>query len=178
MGTSTKYFVAHSPSSGACRVHVRADPAAQLQISIRRLPADLPRLELHAARVDASVSNRGVELVQLRVMERNGTAVKLERLAWERSTRGTNRDDSKGYVSPVLREAEIEQLFGATIVPASGSLTSGDLQLGPEMHADEPIMFKITARDAAGRVISAWCPLHPARRSVEQTAAGSEPIAR
>jgi hypothetical protein len=165
VGTSTKYFVAHSASATATRVNIRSTPDSQLQVTVRRLPRNLARLEVAAAPVQSSDAGPGAMSVRVQVKECNGVAVTLERLAWERSTSGTNRDADRGYCSAVLNEQQIEDLFGSSVVPASGQIVAEGLDLRSAAPTSEPLMIKVTGRDAAGHALSAWCPLP--RRPVE-----------
>jgi hypothetical protein len=172
VGTSSKYIIAHSPNSPATRVTIRAASGADLQVSVRRLPQHMARLEIHASRSEGSPA------IELQVRECNGIPVRLKRMAWERSTRGTNRDADQGYCSPVLREPEIEQLFGSSEIPASGRLETSQFELQSHAAAYDPLLLKIMAEDESGHVISAWCALPPARRTVEQTAINDVPSTR
>jgi hypothetical protein len=177
VGTSTKYLIAHSPGDTAARLRIQSIPEAQLQVSLRQLPQNMARLELRATRADPT-ADASSGAIRLEVKECNGVAVKLERLAWERSTRGTNRDADRGYCSPVFGVNQIEKLFGSAAVPPSGSLRAEQVDVSPITPGEGPIVLKITGRDATGHAVSAWYPLQLAPTFRERTASNAEPVNR
>jgi hypothetical protein len=156
-GTSSKYFLAHSAGAAPTRVCVETDTDAKLQVSVRRLPAALARLELKvtpAARPDAD----GSIPAHIELIEHNGAPVQLEHLAWECSASGSNRDGARGFCSKILGAEELATHFGSTTLPASGSLTASNLRIHSH-SSSEPLTLKVTGRDAAGHAVSAWCSI-------------------
>jgi hypothetical protein len=171
VGTSTKYLVAHSARSGASRVRVESAADAKLQVSIRPLPQRMARLEINAVAANSSSADSSSDAIHLQIKECNGIAVNLESMAWERSTRGTNRDADRGYCSPVFCCQHIEKVFGSKLVPASGSLRAEQMDLRIMAAAgEEPILLKVIGRDASGHSISAWFPLQRKILRMDQTA--------
>jgi hypothetical protein len=177
VGTSTKYLIAHSSAGPAARLRIQSLPESQLQVSIRPLPQNLARLELAATPADSSSAN-GLGVIRIHIKECNGVAVNLQQMAWERSTRGTNRDADRGYCSPVLGAAEIERLFGTTVVPPSGSLNAQQVDIRTTSRGEAPLLLKITGRDASGHVLSAWHPLQLDWTNLERTASNAETVNR
>jgi hypothetical protein len=158
VGTSTKYLIAHSSQGKGTRVRVTAPPESVLQVSVRRLPSSLPRLELKATRVAAAASAEG-PCFHVQLSEHNGAAVTLTDLAWERVLKGSNREIYRGAGHKSYSAVELAELFGATRLPACGSLDCSRLSLGPGSSSDEVYVLRISGRDDAGRAVSGWCTI-------------------
>lgn len=170
-GTSTKYCIAHSPPAAGSRVSVMADPDAQLQLSVRRLPASLARLKLDATRNEPSAADAGSVSLQVQLSEHNGSAVTLEHLAWERLTPGSNNEHDRGPCSRIMGAGEIEELFGTTRLDAFGCLAAPRLAIEPPAASRETLVLKALARDDSGHALTAWCTLGPPRDRPPQLAA-------
>lgn len=174
-GTSTKYLVAHSPVGTGTHVRIATDPEAKLQVSVRRLPPTLARLEMKATPNRPSATDSGTNSFQVQLTEHNGTPVQLAQLAWERSAGGSNRDGSRGFCGKILTAKEIENLFGSTTVPASGRLTVSNFQIELPSSSGDPLVLKIAGRDAAGHAVSAWCTMQDEASRTDRTAQGGAP---
>lgn len=174
VGTSTKYFIAHSPRAEGSRVRVVAHGDAKLQVTVCRLPANLPRLELKASRVKASGPDDGSAHFRLRLTEHNGSPVTLEHLAWERSAQGTNRSAHHGCCGRILSRDDIAELFGSATVTASGTLVAANLKIESFGAADLASVLKVSGRDAAGHAVSAWCSLDHRQLELDRTASNEK----
>ncbi len=158
-GTSTKYFIAHSPAQPGTRVRVSASPDAALQVSIRALPDSLARLELKATRVESSVADDGLPCFQVQLVEHNGTPVTIERVAWERIMDGSNRETHRGAGFASLSANEVKDLFETNVVPAGGTINCPRLKLDAISPSDDRLVLKISGRDSAGNAAAAWCTI-------------------
>jgi hypothetical protein len=146
--TGVGYVLLHSPGGPRSQVVVATDPQAALQVSLVRLPAGLPRLELRGER-DAK------GMVRLAVTACNA-AVRLEAAAWERPvTREEARGDSS-HEPGKSSEDSVRGWFGGM------QLNTGETRRSEPLPVpSQDVVFKVVGVDAAGRRVSAWSRCGP-----------------
>ncbi len=169
-GTSTKYFIAHSPVAEASEIRVVADPKARLQVTMYRLPQTAARLTMHVATRPASASSAVTATYDVTFTEHAGSAVSLEYISWECSATGSNHHSSHGHSGRPFAPADIERLAGSADVSAGGSLVIAGLSVGPHATDGGSLIFKAGGRDRAGHRISTWHTLELAPAAVAETA--------
>lgn len=146
-GTAPLYLQLHSPGGPCTRVTVTGNAGQPLQVTLLRLPADLPRLNLTCE--PTGVANR----VRL-TLTAHGGAVRLESACWERLTPRERRAEDTSYrVEGADRTAAA--LFGRTEIVPGVTQRSGILEL-PSSLATEEVIFKVTGRDERGRLVSTF----------------------
>jgi hypothetical protein len=167
MGTSTQYLRVHSPGAPATRVRIEADPNAQLQVSVVRLPDSLARLTARAEYRPSGSPQTGAgdnsRTVHLAVTLENDTPVTLKYLAWERRQPGTNREANRGACGEIWDSERIAQAFGTCRVPRRGEPLAAELQLDAAAWAEHELVFKLVGIDGNGYAVSAWAILGLAR---------------
>ncbi len=159
-GTTSRYFVISSSEVGPRRIHIAASLGSRLQVTLVRLPDDLPRLHLEAVPTDHGKW-------KLALSESSGIPLELSHVAWESPDhRG---GDSKW--SPECFEADdLMTMFDDARVPAGGELVG--LPLDRPGRSREPITVRVVARDAQGRRVTAWATLDPGEARVNVADAG------
>jgi hypothetical protein len=140
-GTSSAYVLLHSPAETGTRLLVTADPAAELQVCLFRLPANSPRLKL---RVIPKPNGRQV---QLELTAYDGD-VTVTGAAWERLVPTDNRPIDTSFRA----EATGVDWFG------DPHLATGDVRVSKrlELPRDGAVVIKVSARDSEGRPVAAW----------------------
>lgn len=156
-GTTSRYFVVSANGNGARRIHIAAELGSQLQVTLVRLPDELPRLRLETLPTD-----RGKW--KLALSESSGTPLELCHVAWE------DLGDSPVSAAPqCLADDELSNMFDDVCVPGGGELIGRELE-GPR-HPGQPVSVRVVARDPQGRRVTAWATLKPEAR-VEVADAG------
>jgi hypothetical protein len=130
-----------------CRVEVQADVGTQLQLSLIRLPADLPRLGL---RVEENAE--GACVLRLRALD---AAVWLEEAAWERSVPGSDGRAPTSWAAGKPAGQSAQEWFGQAPLRPGETRTSIPVEL-PAGRGAGPVLFKVTGRDALGRRVTGW----------------------
>ncbi len=174
VGTSTKYWLACAASAAGMRVRVLADPAADLQVTVRRLPANLPRLVMHARLVPSSQPADTPRRFRVELSEADGVPANLEHLAWERLEPGSNKETDRGCSSGVLDAHDLREAFGRTRLEPDRPHVSAEFELDPGTPRDPSIVIKLAARDDAGHSVTAWCTLDLSRHAEPARIANAE----
>ncbi len=159
-GTTSRYFVVSSGEDGPRRIHIAAELGSRLQITLVRLPDELPRLHLKTIRTD-----RGKW--KLALSESNGIPLELSHVAWE------NPDDRAGDFqrSPeCFAGDELTTMFGDACVPGGGELIGQPLN--SPGRSNKPVTVRVVARDSRGRRVTAWATLDPETARVDVADAG------
>lgn len=142
-GTAAAYVLLHSPDGPRSRVTVEAEAGADLQVSLIQLPADLPRLTLHVATARAGS-------FVLALTAHHGD-VTLEDAAWERAEPTSRRLEDSSYRPDAVAGAQAREWFGNAELKAGATRTSRAIELPAGRW-----VFKVLARDAAGRPVAVW----------------------
>jgi hypothetical protein len=142
-GTAAAYVVLHSPGTGRSRITIQADAAADLQVTLLPLPADLPRLSMTAEKLRAGE-------YRLVVTAHDGD-VTLEDAAWEVASSSGHAADTNFRADAVPGET-VRAWFDAVKVEAGSTKVSRTIELPP---TGNPVFFKLCGRDAAGRKVTA-----------------------
>jgi hypothetical protein len=131
-GTAVAFFLLHSPGGTHARVHVDSD--GPVQMTLVRIPADLPRLSLRWVDVNGGP---GVQ-----VTAHHG-AVRLRGIAW---------DDASG---PRRQSMNLKDFFERDRLAAGTSIVSG---AGRAILRDgsSGTLCKVLGEDAQGRPVAAW----------------------
>ncbi len=148
-GTSVAYVLLHSPASDHSRVSVTTEPAADLQVSLFRLPEQTGRLSLRCER------GSGTGSLQLVLTAHDG-AVRLEEAAWERLVPNGNHPEDTSYRTAQPPGQTVRAWFGDPYLKAEKTRTSVAIPL-PQL--DGPgilVIFKVAATDTAGHRLAAW----------------------
>lgn len=148
-GTTSRYFVVSAREPGAKRIDINAELGAQLQVSLIRLPNELPRLHL-----ETLPTAHGQW--KLALSESSGTPLELCHVAWE------DLDDSNGHShwSPqCLADDELSNMFDDACVPGGGELVGRPLDA--PSFSGKPVTVRVVARDPQGRRVTAWATLQP-----------------
>jgi hypothetical protein len=144
--TSVAHLLLHSPDSARARLLVTADPAAQLQVTLVRLPRRMGRLSLH---VQAG-ERPGTCVVTVTAHD---APVTLAEAVWEREVPAADRPEDTSYRTGTPAGQTARAWFGEPHMQPGESRTSPSLVL-PD--ATGPFVFKVTAIDATGHRLTAW----------------------
>ncbi len=151
-GTASRYLIVTGASAAAVEIAVEGPAEAELQVTAVRLPDDLPRLDWS---VQVEWGRDGRAVARASIQERDGQAVTLESVDWERldppaDARLARRDHGR-----IGRES-LAQALGATTVPAGGPLVARPFVLEGLGPGDGPLLLTLTGRDRRGRRVVAW----------------------
>jgi hypothetical protein len=149
-GTAVGYVLLHSPASARAQLTVAADPKADLQVSLVRLPRPLARLELNH-HVDA---NGGIRLT----LKVHHAAVHLDDALWERLVTQENTDGDTSYSCKTSGDG-VRQWFGDARWSAGETRPSAVIRLPVGVRLED-VVFKVTGVDEAGYRVSGWHSLH------------------
>src|SRR5262249_52197297 len=141
-GTSAAYWLLHSPRGNRCRLEVVGPADAELQVTLVRLPADAGRLSLRCEPADGGG--------RLRV-QAHDRAMTLTGAAWGRLA-------PSGPQEPAAAAAA-RDWFAAVELAAGQETQSRPLKV----DNSGPVVFKVSAVDAAGRRLAAWAVLAEGR---------------
>jgi hypothetical protein len=141
-GTSAGYFLLHSPEGSRSRVTITADAAADLQVTLIRLPRPMARLTLHWDK------NRLILTV-------HDAAVTLDSVAWERLPVIINHAADTSYRVEQSMDASIRAWFGDPHLKAGETRHGNAINIPSGESVGQSVIFKVTATDATGRRIAA-----------------------
>jgi hypothetical protein len=144
-GTAAGYVLLHTPAGTRTRLTVTADPKAELQVSVVRLPRLLARLELRGAAAEG-----GIRLT----LTAHHAAVRLEEVLWERAVTHEEPAGDSSY-TPDAPGDGVRRWFGAAGLKAGETRTSAVIRLPAGVRAEE-VVFRVTGVDDAGHGVSAW----------------------
>jgi hypothetical protein len=169
-GTSSHYVVVEGSPTGAVAVEVLGPPEAELQVTAVTLPVDMARIDLS---VRTTSGADGTSRIQVRIGERQGTAVRLSALAWEPLIPAANPHTA------LFRRGGLDMLgvasaFGTSALPASGALHSRPIPLSGVSRAEGPLIVKVIGTDARGRRIAAWAEIPQRPPADDEPAAGED----
>lgn len=142
-GTSAAYMLLHSLPDQPVKISVSAEPQAELQVTLIPLPEAAARLSLQVRAESA-----GCRLL----LTAHTADVTLEAVAWEKLTPGERRADDTSY-RPETATATVRAWFGDPQLQAGQTRISEPIELPP---GREPVVFKVSALDGAGRRVFAW----------------------
>jgi hypothetical protein len=151
-GTSSAYFLLHSPAGERSRLTVVADAGAALQVSLLRLPPAMARLEL---RCEPDKEAGSVRLI----LTAHDAAVTLDAATWERLIPTGIGHNETSYQPGATAGQQAAAWFGCPRLHAGETRTSVPLLVDASAKEGNPILFKIAATDAAGHRIAAWAVL-------------------
>lgn len=156
-GTGTQFFRLSTDPSGTSRVDLRLDPASEPSLSALILEGPRPRLSLDVTEVDRDDE---AATVVVRVEERAGIPVELDRLSWEPLTPA--QDLPRDALRPgMIGRDEMPSLFSDTKLGPRGQTISRRFEIDSTALRRGPIIFRITARDSEGGRVVAWAELDP-----------------
>ncbi len=144
-GTGVGYVLLHSPSGPRSRVMVTADPRAQLQVSLVRVPPGAARLSL---RCEAGAEHG---TVRLSVTARGG-AVKLLGAAWERLLPCAEPAQDTSYRPGQYAAA----WFGTKELQAGETRWSNNISVPASIGGIEPLVFKVVGLDEHSNRVTGW----------------------
>ncbi len=116
------------------------------------LPDSLPRPELT---IRPGHDPAGHLRFQAELTESDGSAVRLDALAWEPLVPAQNPREDCGRRGHLDRPG-IEQAFGTSSLPARATLRAASLPLAGFRETDGLILFKMVGTDSLGRRVAAW----------------------
>jgi hypothetical protein len=147
--TAVKYLLLHSGGSPRTRLEISADPKAQLQVSLVRMPHGLPRLQLQCETTPDG---------QLRfVVTSHHAGVRLMAAAWEKLVTGDNAQDDTSYrCTETVAESAVDW-FGRLELKPEETVRSRALAFPP---GRDDMVVKVLGVDALGRKVAGWCIIH------------------
>jgi hypothetical protein len=157
-GTSCAYLLLHSPAGDRTRVTLSAEPGADLQISLIRLPERTGRISLRRA---AGEPGGPLHLT----LTAHDTEVTLDGAAWERLVPTANRPEDTSYRTGKDTAGTVRTWFGEPHLTAGETRTSGEIPVPAGAGPPAPWVVKVTGTDASGHRLAAWFLLEPAERS-------------
>lgn len=147
-GTSAAYWLLHSHGGSNTRLVVEADPDAQLQVTLIRLPARTARLSLHA--------HQATEDGSLRLgLTARDSKVRLQAVVWERLHVTASRPEDTSFRIDQTA-AQVASWFGHPELAAGETRLSQPVPLPRSANPGEPFIVKVMGEDAAGHTITAW----------------------
>ena len=133
-------------SGEAVRVLLESAITEQLQVTLVRLPDDLPLAKLEVE--TDSVSSSSLRQVDMTLRHEAGATVRWEHVSWEQETLPQTK---AAQVRVGIRAAQ--EVFATSVSQAGQRLTSQSLAIAAPR---EPLIFKICGTDEAGRHVAAW----------------------
>jgi hypothetical protein len=149
-GTSAAYFLLCSAAGQYARLTITAPAAAELQVSVVRLPETTGRLTL---RVQPAEGRGAVRAVVTAV----DNGVTLEEAAWERLATGPNAAEDTSFRPAEGTGSSVRCWFGPPSLRAGESRTSPPLAL----PAGVPVALKVLCTDRDGHRLAAWAVWPP-----------------
>jgi len=145
-GTGAAYLRLHSPRSAGGRIAISADAgaAANLQVTLLRLPAGTARLNVKVERAN--------HLARLAVTAHGGD-VTLNAIAWERLTPLVRRDEDTSFRPHIDPRGGVRACFGPDVLKAGQTRLSAPITLPPDLG---PAVFKITGTGSDGQPVHGW----------------------
>ncbi len=150
-GTGVAYVLLHSPGAARSRVTVTADPAAELQVSLIRLPGRTARLSL---RCETGPDGKSVRLT----VRTHGGAVRLENAAWERLVPSGEAATDTSYRPGAQTGTTVRAWFGEPGLEPGESRRSASLPI----PAGATLVFRVTGTDRQGNPVTTQA-VHGAR---------------
>jgi hypothetical protein len=152
--TSCAYVMLHTPAGDRSRVTIMAEPAANLQVSLIRLPERTGRISLRLEARDGSESPR-------LVLTAHDSDMTLDAAAWERLVPAANRPGDTSYHpnSDASGQQTVVDWFGDCQVRDGETRTSAALALPARRESGDVFIIKVAATDSAGHHIAAWATL-------------------
>ena len=139
------------PADGVTRLAIQAPAEAALQVTVVRLPSDLPRVTLAVAPTagTGARSNR----VRLSVDHSEGSSVRWERVTWEAHTLPQTKTTERYKRATIVAT---DELFSDRTTLAGQSIVSDEFELTPRARAGAELVFKLAGVDRHGRRVVAW----------------------
>lgn len=133
------------PAGKITRVRIASPLAAATQVTLIRLPEDLPEVELDLASPDDSTT------VRLVLRHRAGAAVHWRDISWERTSPGKTREGEQ------RANAEIRPANEVFLAPRTkqGQITISE-PIHLVRHEGRALVFKALGHDDQGRSVTAW----------------------
>jgi hypothetical protein len=153
-GTSCAYLLLHASAGERCRVTITAEAAADLQVSLIRLPEQTGRISL---RLTAD-EGRGAVRLELTAQDADVT---LDAAAWERLVPLANRPGDTSYdaASDPSGEQAVGAWFGERHVRDGETRTSAAIAVPRRQESNDVFIIKVAATDSAGHHLGAWATL-------------------
>jgi hypothetical protein len=148
-GTGMAYLLLHSPAAAHARLKIQTTQEAHLQVSLIRLPCELPRLSLRWQRSGVSPSGK-------LILTAHDAGVTLDHAAWERLIPTSSRPEDTSYRPGARPDDTVRGWFGDPHLNAGQSRASVPITLPSWAGCKDPLIFKATGIDAAGRRCAAW----------------------
>jgi hypothetical protein len=150
-GTSCAYLLLHAPAGERSRVTITAEPAADLQVSLLRLPERTGRISLRAT------ADEGQGALRLALTAEDAD-VTLDAAAWERLVPVANRPGDTSYqpASDASGQQAVMALFGDCHVRDGETRTSAAIPLPGRRESNDVFIIKVAATDSAGHHLAAW----------------------
>ncbi|QDU64526.1 Neutral metalloprotease precursor [Planctomycetes bacterium Pan216] len=144
--TGFQPFAVHVPRGTTTRLRIDAESRAKLQVTLVRLPNELPRASLHVMAQEGKPDSAMVTLEHVA-----GEEVTWERLTYERRTL-----PRVGCTSEAKRAELVaaEELWERTATRCGDRLVSDPVDLSSIEPGE--LAFKLVGRDAQGRRVTAW----------------------
>jgi len=143
-GTGVAYVLLHSPAAACSRVTVTADRAAELQVTLIRLPGRNARLHVRCV---AEPDGKSVRLT----VTADGGAVRLDDAAWERLVPGGEAATDTSYLPDIKAGTAVRAWFGEPGLKAGESRRSDPLSIPTRV----PLVFRVTGTDEQGHPVTA-----------------------
>jgi hypothetical protein len=145
-GTSAACFLLHSSAADHAQVSITADPEAELQVTLVRLPA--------SGRLAVQAQRQG-DRFRL-VAAAHDQDLTLQSAAWERLVPATNRPGDTSFRPEIAGRQMVADWFGEPHLPAGQSRSSVWLPLPDWKQAGVPLVCKVLALDALGNRVAGW----------------------
>jgi hypothetical protein len=158
-GTSAAFFMLHSPTKSHTRLTITAEPEANLQVTLIRVPEHTARLTLCLEPQENLQVGLGSQTFHLKVTAFDQD-VTLENAAWERLIPATNRPEDTSFrpseetTNPT--QNAVKSWFGDAHLKAGETRTSEPVTIPAGSASGESWVFKILASDPRGHHLSAW----------------------
>jgi hypothetical protein len=147
-GTGVAYVLLHSPAGARSRVTVTSDEAADLQVTLVRVPRGRARVSVRCEECP--------EGVRLSVTA-HGSPVRLEDAAWERLVPSGEAARDTSY-RPGQSAAE---WFGTAELRTGQTCRSEAIRLPTAEGARGTLVFKVAGTDASGARVAGWAVYEP-----------------
>lgn len=156
-GTTSHFAVVEGSTEGAVAVEVSGPPAADLQVTAVRLPADLPRVDLSVA---IEPIDGGGRALRARIRGRDEQTVRLESLRWFPAVPPSDAAE-RASLSGRIDGDRLRQLLGRDELPGRGRIVSDPIALG--RAPEGPLVVLLAGRDGRGRRVVSWAEVGPSK---------------
>jgi hypothetical protein len=154
-GTSSHYVLIEPSATGDTGVTITAPAAAEIQVTVVPLPADMARVDLS---VLSTAGSDGDLRLRASVRERGGQSVRLTALAWEPLVPPAAAR-RPGLPRGHLEGASLNSSFGTSTLDARGCIESQPIRL-KDVHLESgPLVVKLVGTDERGHRVAAWAML-------------------